>query len=394
MAITKEQLLASAQNQLEKVRQVRRHLHAHPELSFQEHETAYFLQARLEEAGIEVKTGYAETGLVAVIKGKNPDSRLFALRGDMDALPIKEENTIDYRSQNEGVMHACGHDVHSACALGAGLILQELKDEWEGTVHILFQPGEEKLPGGASLMIRDGALNPLPKGIVGQHVFPELPAGKVGFKPGMYMASADEIYITLKGKGGHAALPHKNKDAIAAMAQMITGLQQVVSRMAPPAIPCVLSFGKVIANGATNVIPNEVYIEGTFRTMDEAWRAEAHDLIRKVGSKIAGSFGVEADVDVRMGYPYVENDPALTMSAMDAAKELLGADNVVDLEIRMTGEDFAYYSQHMPGCFYRLGTSSPDGKQFTSPVHTPTFDIDEHALLTGTALMAWLAMKC
>jgi amidohydrolase len=367
---------------------IRRHLHQHPELSFQEFETSKFIQQTLTDWGIEFKSGYVNTGIVALVKGKNPEKKIIALRADIDALPILEENNLPFASQNKGVMHACGHDAHTASLLGAIKILNELKNEFEGTIKCIFQPAEEVLPGGASLMIKEGVLeNPKPMHIVGQHVYPELEAGKVGFKKGQYMASTDEIYLTIKGKGGHAALPFKLKDPVLATAQILVALQQVVSRCAKPNIPSVLSFGKVIANGATNIIPNEVFVEGTFRTFDEEWRKKAHNHIREIAENTAKAMGVVCDVKIDVGYPFLVNDDDTTQKCIDAAKEFLGEENVVDLELRMTAEDFAYYSQIIPACFYRLGTSDSTG------LHTPTFMVDEEALKTGMGLMAYLAVK-
>lgn len=370
---------------------VRRHLHQHPELSFAEYQTQSFIRAELEKTGITQIETKAETGLVAIIEGKNPTRKVIALRADMDALPITEKNEVPYKSTNPGVMHACGHDVHSSSLLGAAKILYALKQEWEGTIKLIFQPGEEKLPGGASLMIKDGVLsNPAPAGILGQHVMPLLPVGKVGFRSGLYMASTDELYVTVKGKGGHGAMPHLNIDPVLITAHILTSLQQIVSRNAQPIVPSVLSFGKVIANGATNVIPNEVYMEGTFRTLDESWRAEAHVRMKKMAEGIAESMGGSCEFEIRKGYPFLKNDVALTERAKAAAQLYMGADNVVDLDIWMAAEDFAYYSQEMPATFYRLGTRN-EAKGITSSVHTPTFDIDETALETGMGLMAWLA---
>ena len=370
----------------------RRHLHANPELAFNEHQTAAFVSERLTEMGIEHKTGIAQTGIVAHIYGTDPDSRVVALRGDMDALPILEANDVPYRSRNEGIMHACGHDVHTSSLLGTARILQELRGQWRGTVKLLFQPSEEKLPGGASVMISEGALkNPAPQQIWGQHVHPPLQVGKIGMKSGPYMASADEVYLTVKGRGGHAAIPQDVIDPVVISAHVILALQQVVARRSDPTIPGVLSFGKVTANGATNVIPGEVYIEGTFRTFDEKWRMEAHDLIRQIATQTARAMGGDCDAVVEVGYPFVDNDPALTERTRQLAIAYLGEENVVNLPMRMTGEDFAFYSQVLPGCFYRLGTGNP-AKGITSPIHTATFDIDEDALRVGAGLMAWLAV--
>ena len=381
-----------ASNLHEEIRTIRRHIHQNPELSFQEFNTQNYVWQQLEAIGIANKQKIANTGIVAIIEGKNPSKKVVALRGDMDALPIIEANDVPYKSNNNGVMHACGHDVHTSCLLGAAKIINQLKDEFEGTVKLVFQPGEEKLPGGASVMIKEGVLkNPEVTNIIGQHVMPLLPVGKVGFRKGLYMASTDEIYMTIKGKGGHGAQPHQNIDPIVAMAQVITALQQLVSRVASPIIPSVLSFGKVIANGATNIIPNEVYLEGTFRTLDEEWRAKAHESIVKITKGISESLGCQCDIEIRKGYPFLKNNPELTQTAIDNAINYMGAENVVNLDIWMAAEDFSYYSQELPACFYRLGTRN-DAKNITSHVHTPTFDIDEDALPIGMGLMAWLAI--
>lgn len=372
----------------------RRRLHAHPELSFQEVETAKYVSALLTEWGIEHRRGIAGTGVVALIKGKNPKKRTAALRADMDALPIREANETPYKSKNEGVMHACGHDVHTSALLGAARILQELRRQFDGTVKCIFQPGEELLPGGASLMIREGVLqNPRPAAIFGQHVHPPLRAGMVGFRPGMYMASADEIYVTVKGRGGHGAMPQDGIDPVTITAQMIVTLQQIVSRYADPGIPTVLTFGKINSTGgATNIIPNEVKLEGTFRTMNEKWRTEAHKRMKRIAETLAKSMGGACEFNIVKGYPVLFNHEALTLRARQWAVELLGSERVVDLPMRMTSEDFAFYSQELPACFYRLGTGNPE-RGITSPVHTNTFDIDEAALETGMGLMAWLAVR-
>jgi len=370
----------------------RRHLHQHPELSFHEFETQKFVEQQLKSIGITDFERVANTGIVALIKGKNPTKKVVALRGDMDALPITEENKTDYISQNIGVMHACGHDVHTSSLLGAAAILFQLKEDFEGTIKLIFQPGEEKLPGGASLMIKENVLkNPTVNNIFGQHVMPFLPVGKVGFRSGLYMASTDELYVKVIGKGGHGAMPHLNIDPVLISAHIITSLQQIVSRNANPIIPSVLSFGKVIANGATNVIPNEVYMEGTFRTLDEKWRAEAHTKMKLMAEMIAESMGGICEFEIRKGYPFLKNDSALTERAKNYAVEYLGKENVVDLDIWMAAEDFSYFSQELPACFYRLGTRNEE-RGITSSVHTPTFDIDENALEIGAGLMAWIAV--
>ena len=372
--------------------EIRHHLHANPELSFQEFETSKYVKIALENIGISKIEHKANTGLVALIEGKNPSIKTIALRADMDALPIKELNNVAYKSKNEGVMHACGHDVHTSCLLGAAQILFSLRNEFEGTIKLIFQPGEEKLPGGASMMINEGVLkNPDASAIIGQHVMPLIPVGKVGFKSGLYMASTDELYVKVIGKGGHGAMPQLNIDPVVIAAQIIISLQQIISRVSSPIIPSVLSFGKVIANGATNIIPNEVTMEGTFRTLDEKWRLEAHDKMVKMATMIAESMGGKCEFEVRKGYPFLYNDETLTGKAKQHAIEFLGTENVIDLDIWMAAEDFAYYSQIIPACFYRLGTRNED-KGIVSSVHTPTFDIDENALEIGSGLMAYLAI--
>lgn len=373
------------------VRGARRHLHANPELSFAETDTHRYLADRLTQLGI-AHTTVAGTGLLATIPGNGPGPTL-ALRADIDALPIREANDVPYRSRRADVMHACGHDVHAACLLGAAALLQSVRDRFPGTVRLLFQPGEEKLPGGATLMIRDGALaDPRPAGIFGQHVHPPLEAGKVGFRPGIYMASTDEIYITVRGRGGHGGMPHLAVDPIVVTAQIITAAQQLVSRQTDPTLPVVLTFGYLASDGgATNVIPNAVCLQGTLRTLDEAWRAELHGRLRRLAEGIAAAHGATAEVDIRNGYPFLRNDETLTRRAADHARAFLGADNVVDLPIRMTGEDFAFYSHKLPACFYRLGVSGP-ALGGVRPVHTDTFDVDERCLVTGSGLLAYLAV--
>jgi len=372
---------------------MRRHLHANPELSFQEFETASFVEAELKNIGLNPTTGVAGTGLTAVIEGRNPSKKVVALRADMDALPILEANEVPYRSTKAGIMHACGHDAHTSSLLGAAHILHGLRNDFEGSIKLIFQPGEETAPGGASLMIRDGALqNPSPVAILGQHVMPLIPSGKVGFRSGLYMASADEIYITVKGKGGHAAMPDNTVDPIVLSAHLIVAMQQIVSRNANPKIPSVLSFGHIEGLGATNVIPNEVKIKGTFRTLNEEWRAEAKLRIRKLAEGLVQSMGGQCEVNIVDGYPYLENEPELTNRAKNAAIDYLGAENVLDLDIWMASEDFSYYSHEMDACFYRLGTRN-EAKGIVSGVHTPTFDIDEDSLEIGAGLMAWLAIS-
>ncbi|MTI32646.1 M20 metallopeptidase family protein [Xanthovirga aplysinae] len=389
----KDRIKQLAKEYAEEIIAIRRHIHSNPELSFQEFNTSKFIASKLQSFGLEPIEGVAGTGLTVLIEGKNPKKKVLALRADMDALPINEANQVSYKSKNEGVMHACGHDVHSASLLGTAKILQEIKNQFEGTVKLIFQPGEEKLPGGASLMIKEGVLeNPKPAGIIGQHVMPLVPVGKVGFREGMYMASADELYLTIKGKGGHAALPEMNIDPVLIASHIIVALQQIISRNSSPKIPSVLSFGKVTANGATNIIPEEVKIEGTFRAMNEEWRADAHKKMRKMAENIAEGMGGECEFKILKGYPYLKNNPQLTARVRKEAKDYMGEENVVDLDLWMGAEDFAFYSQETDACFYRLGVRNEE-KGIVSGVHTPTFDIDESALEIGTGLMAWLTIQ-
>ena len=368
---------------------VRQHLHANPELSYEEFNTSQFLQDKLKSMGIpfEVK---ATTGIVALIEGKNPTSRIIALRGDMDALPIDEENEVPYKSKNQGVMHACGHDVHTTVLLGAAKILNELKNEFEGTVKLIFQPGEERNPGGASYMIKEGALdNPRPQGIIALHVHPGLDVGKLSFRKGRVMASADEIYMTIRGKGGHAAAPHLTADTILIASHLIVSLQQIISRNNNPLSPSVLSICSIEGGHTTNVIPTEVKLKGTFRAMDETWRFKAHELITKLSIGLVEAMGAELDLKIDVGYPTVDNDPEFTAIAWNQAKVFMGEENVLETEIRMGAEDFGYYTQVIPGCFYRLGVRNEE-KGIIHNVHTPKFDIDERAIEIGIGVMAWL----
>ncbi len=388
----KLKIQALSSSALPEIISIRRHLHAHPELSFQEFNTSGFIASKLTAYGIPFTTGIVKTGIVALIEGKNPAKKTVALRADMDALPITEKNDCDYRSQNAGIMHACGHDAHSAALLGVAKILNGLKNEFEGTVKLIFQPGEEKLPGGASLMIKEGVLeNPHPQSIFAQHVFPSMEAGKVGFRNGMYMASTDEIYVTVKGKGGHAAMPADYNNPLLIAAKILSELNAVFMQQKQPA-PTVLAFGKISGNGATNVIPEDVKMEGTFRTMNEAWRAEAHAKMKKIAEAIAEEMKGSCEFRIEHGYPFLVNNDEMTTRARLAAEAYLGKENVEELPMRMTAEDFAFFSQEIPACFYRLGTGNK-AKNITSGVHTATFDIDEKSLEIGAGLMVWLTLN-
>lgn len=369
----------------------RRHLHAHPELSYQEYNTSQFVQEKLTQFGIpfEVK---ATTGVIGLIQGKNPDKRIIALRADMDALPIQEENDLPFKSVVPGVMHACGHDVHTSCLLGAARILQETRENWEGTVKLIFQPGEEKNPGGASLLIKEGVLeNPTPQAIVALHVSTILETGKFSFRGGKVMASADEIYITIKGKGGHAASPHLVIDPILISAHLITALQQLISRHNEPFNPSVLSITSINGGNTTNVVPEEVKLMGTFRAMNEDWRFKAHELIRKLTTDLVQSMGGQVDLHIDIGYPCVHNDEALHSKAFEQATTYAGAENTSITELRMGAEDFGFYAQKIPACFFRLGIMNKE-KGIVHGVHTPRFQVDENALKYGAGMMAWLAI--
>jgi len=390
----KEIIQTKAKAKFASVVATRRYLHQHPELSYHEVETGKFIAAALNKLNIPHTHGIAENGVVAIIEGRNPQKKTIALRADFDALPITEKNEVEYKSLNNGVMHACGHDAHTASLLGAAEILFELRDAFEGTIKLIFQPAEERTPGGASIMIAEGVLeNPSPEIIIGQHVHPPLEAGKVGLKSGVYMASSDELFMTIHGKGGHGATPNECIDPILIASHIIVALQQIVSRRSDPTMPTVLTLGKINSRGgATNVIPGAVDIEGTFRTLNEKWRAEAKIIMRNMAESIATAMGGTCEFRIEHGYPFLVNDDKLTAQVKKFMKSYIGDDNVVDLPLRMTSEDFAYYSQRIPACFYRLGTGNT-AKGITSNLHTDTFNIDESALEISIGMMAWLAVS-
>ena len=379
-------------NYFKDIKAIREHLHMHPELSFEEFETSAFLKQQIENWGLTVDKVWVKTGFSVVIDSGKAGPTI-ALRADLDALPITEQNQRTYASKKVGKMHACGHDVHAACLMGALKILNELKSEFKGKMVAFFQAGEEKLPGGASLMIKEGIMEHYrPNAMIAQHVYPEMPVGKLGFREGKYMASADEIYLTVKGKGGHAALPHTTVDPILISASILQELQKISSRFAPPTLPVVLSFGKIEGKGATNVIPSEVKLEGTLRTMNEEWRAKFHDQISRVAEATASMMGGECVVDIKKGYPFLVNDAEITGECRRAAIELHGAEQIEELDLRMTAEDFAYFSQHCPVCFYRLGVRN-EAKGIVHSVHHPQFDVDEGALKVGMESLAYLAVQ-
>lgn len=389
----KQTIKERAEAYFEEVRAIRRHLHQHPEISFKEFETSKFIKKQLDDMGVSYREGIVETGIIAHLEGKKGTGKTIGIRADMDALPIIEENKTSYCSVNKGAMHACGHDAHSAALLGTIKILKSLEEHLYGSFLFIFQPGEEEFPGGGKLLLDSGALdNPRPDLIIAQHVLPEMEAGKVGFKPGMYMASGDEVYFTVKGKGGHGALPHKLTDTVLTTAHIITSLQSVISRNAPSDIPSVLSFGRVTAEGSTNIIPNEVHVAGTFRTLNESWRAEAKKRMQKLGCSIAEGMGATCTFKINHGYPVLFNDEETTEKAKAISTDYLGAENVETMGLRMTCEDFAYYSQQFPVSFFRFGVKKP-GSEHTPSLHTPTFDIDESALETAMGNMAYLAVQ-
>lgn len=390
MNISITEIKALAQKYKSQVISYRHYLHAHPELSFEEEQTAAYIRSFLEDHQIPYTSGWGGHGIIATLYGGQAGPRR-AFRADIDALPIQEENDKPYASQHPGKMHACGHDVHSSSMMGAILILKELSDKWSGSIDFVFQPGEEKHPGGASLMLNEGAFGAsYPEFILGQHVYPSMEVGKVGYRSGQYMASADELYITVRGKGGHAATPHHAIDTILVAAHIVTALQQVISRKVDPISPSVLTIGKINSTGgATNIIPEEVKMEGTFRAMDEKWRYEAHKHIKNICEGTAAAMGASCEVYISVGYPSLINDDKVTDVVADKMRAYLGEEMVEELPIRLAAEDFSYYTQVMPACFYRLGTGNK-ARGITSAVHTPTFDIDEDALEVGSGLAAWL----
>jgi amidohydrolase len=388
----KQQITELSQKYFKEIVEIRRHLHMYPELSYNEHETSRYIKEQLDKIGLSYQTVF-NTGLTGILRGSNPDKKTIALRADIDALPVEEKTELDFASKNPGKMHACGHDVHTASLLGTLKILNDLKDQFEGSIRFIFQPAEEKLPGGAQQLIKEGVLeNPKPSVIIGQHVYPELPAGTVGFKPGPYMASSDEIFLTIKGKGGHGAMPHKITDTVLLASQVVTTLHQTINRLSPPNVPTVLSLGKFIANGATNVIPDIVEIEGTFRTMNEEWRTSAHEKIKNTIQSIVQNAGADCDIIIKKGYPVLINHEHYTSKSIQLSQELLGENNINLLEKRMTAEDFAYYCHEIPGVFYRLGTGNPLENN-NPPLHSSNFMVDENSIQTGMSNMAWLAVR-
>jgi amidohydrolase len=371
----------------------RRHLHANPELSWEEINTTNFIESELRKIGIINIIKPLKTGLIAIIESDVKSEKCVALRADIDALPILEQNDLEFKSKNDGVMHACGHDVHSTCLLGAAKFLFENKNLWQGSIKLIFQPSEEKQPSGAEAMIKAGVLDsPKVDKIFGLHVTPELETGKLGFHSGPFMASADEIYLTIIGKGGHGASPHLCIDPIVMSANIIIALQQLVSRYADPKTPTVLTFGDIQGHGATNIIPDRVFLKGTLRTFDEAWRQEMKQQIKSVCEGISRGFGGDCIVDIPQGLPFVNNEPGLTTDISNIAASFLGEENVIQMPIRMGAEDFSYYGHHCPSSFFRLGTGNAEKGTMVS-VHNSTFLIDEDALSIGAYALSQFAIK-
>lgn len=387
----REKILNLADQYYEEILHFRRRLHMYPELSFREFETSKLIERNLELSGIPYQGGFVKTGIVARIEGNRPGKKIVALRADMDALAIQEENDIEYKSRNKGIMHACGHDIHMSCVMGAAKILNELKNQMEGTVLLVFQPGEEMIPGGAKQMIAEGAFREYsPDAFFALHVEPDLPAGVLGFKEGKYMAANDEIYLKVTGTGGHAAFPDKINNPLLIASKILLALEEFIKKNYSGNHGNVLSFGRMIADGATNVVPELVIIEGSFRTLDEDWRQTARDTIKSVAEDTARQMGGKCEVEIRNGYPVLINNQVLTGKAKTRAGELIGTENIVELDIRLSSEDFSYYSQNYPSCFFRLGVGV-SGKPAATQLHTSKFIAREESIKTGMASLSWLA---
>lgn len=385
----KEKIIELSDLFFDEIVSIRRYMHMHPELSFQEFETSNYIKRILKSWDIKFLDGYANTGILVNLKGKESSSRVIALRADFDALPILEENDVEYKSKNEGIMHACGHDAHTASMLGALKILHKTKDHWRGTIKFIFQPAEERLPGGAKQMIEEGVLeNPNVQHVIAQHVLPELEVGKVGFRCGTYMASTDELYVTISGKGGHAAIPSSYNNPIIASSELVLDLNQFFNDKAD----AIFAIGYIDGKGSTNIIPNEVNLMGTFRALDESFRLESHNHMNRIVDQVAKKYNIKIDLNIKKGYPALNNDIQFTLNQINKAKEFLGEKNVIDLPIRMTAEDFSYFANAVPSCFYRLGTGNKD-KGLIHGLHTSKFNIDEDSLKIGMGLMAFLAIS-
>ena len=386
----KNDILVKSADLKEEVIQLRRHFHMHPELSYEESDTSFYICSWLQKNGLSFRKGIAGTGIISTIKGKAKGNRVLAIRAEMDALPINERNKTEYCSLNPGKMHACGHDAHMAMLMGTAKLLNSITEHFGGTILLIFQPGEEKSPGGARLVIESGELNnPKPDIIIAQHILPELETGKVGYKAGRYMASCDEIYITVTGKGGHAALPGLTTDQIYIASNLVIRLKNRMSeQQAVNKIPTVLGIGRISGEGATNIIPEKVYISGTFRTFDEKWRAEGLALVRQISAETEAEFGVKIDVNIAEGYPVLFNDETLTSKAIGFSAELLGKEKIETYDIRMSSDDFSFYSALAPSLYYRVGIMKKGTEMLK--LHTADFDIDEDGMETGVANLSWL----
>jgi amidohydrolase len=386
----KNDILVKSADLKEEVIQLRRHFHMYPELSYEESDTSAFICSWLQKNGVSFRKGIAGTGIIGTIEGKAKGNRVLAIRAEMDALPISERNKTEYSSLNPGKMHACGHDAHMAMLMGTAKLLNSIGEQFGGTILLIFQPGEEKSPGGARLVIESGELNnPKPDIIIAQHILPELETGKVGYKSGRYMASCDEIYITVTGKGGHAALPGLTTDQIYIASNLVIRLKNRMSeRQTIKKIPTVLGIGRISGEGATNIIPEKVYISGTFRTFDENWRSEGLALVRQISVETEEEYGVKIDVNIAEGYPVLFNDEMLTSKAIGFSTELLGKDKIETYDIRMSSDDFSFYSDLAPSLYYRVGIMKKGTEMLK--LHTSDFDIDEDGLETGVANLSWL----
>ena len=372
----------------------RRHLHANPELAFEEVKTAAFVAERLEQLGVEdIKTGVGRTGVTGLIRGTKGDGKVVMLRADMDALPIHEENDVDYKSTVDGKMHACGHDAHTAMLLGVARILMDRRDEFKGTVKLLFQPAEEVPPGGAIEMIRDGALeDPHVDACLGLHVASDMPAGQIGVRSGPGSAGSDRFRAVIQGKGGHAARPQAAIDPVVIGAQVVTALQSLVSRETDPMEAAVVSTTAFQAGDAFNVIPDTAELRGTVRTLSPEVRDHLAKRVPEVIEGVAKSMGAETHVEFILGYPSLQNDEEIAAITREAAIEAVGEENVIEGELGMGGEDFSYFSLERPSCFFRCGTRNEE-RGIVWGHHHPKFDTEEEGFVNGMATMANAAMK-
>lgn len=388
--ITKEKIMQLSDEIYDEIISIRRHIHQYPELAFNEYKTADYIIEQLKKLNISIIKRFANTGICAILEGNNPNGKTIAFRSELDALPIFEKIQSNFTSQHPGIMHACGHDIHMACLLGIAKIMSKLRSHFNGKIMFIFQPSEEVLPGGAIQMIKEGIFNEIkPDYLISQHVAPEIETGKIGIKSGMMMASVDELFITIKGKGGHAAIPNKITDTIYIASQVIISLQQITSRLANPIIPTVLSFGKISAEGATNIIPDEVKIAGTFRTTDEKWRQDALQKITEITHSIAKTYGGDAEIIIQKGYPALFNNTELTEKIKKISSSFLGEKNILKLKKEMIAEDFSYFTEIIPSCMLRLGIKQ-NNKQPTNNLHSPSFNPDEKSILIGCGLMSWI----